>query len=102
MNLYNENGKDRARRKGVVDDEALGPLRLLPGTWANRGQSREAGWNMIALPFAPGPFRYRVLMNQYTEVLRFSLVNDKVSNRGVEGPNREVTADQLVVTINYQ
>ncbi len=61
-------------------DPALGPFRLLPGTWTSGG----TGWNMIALPFeTPPPLDYRLLLNQYEERLTFTLVDKAVPNRGV-------------------
>ncbi len=81
---------------------SLGPLALLPGTWANiRVNDRRdgspffgnggsplhgRGWNLIALPFIrpQGGPPYRVLMNQYNEVLQFDVVDDKVPNRGID------------------
>ncbi len=72
----------------------LGPLAKLPGTWKAKG----TGWNMIALPFKDRPPRtppYRVLMNQYDEVLTFSFVDDNVPNRGV-------AVDQRVAALDYQ
>lgn len=82
--------------------EGLGPLEGLVGTWRGHG----TGWNMIALPFhgAPAPpsgFRFRVLMNQYDEELRFSFVDDNVPNRGPSRPNAPAS-DQFVVTLDYQ
>ena len=83
-----------------VGDPDLGPFQLLPGTWANVPGLPGRGWNMIALPFfsAPGVFPppFRLLMNQYNEILRFNLVDKAVPNRGVDlaaGTN----TDQLVV-----
>lgn len=80
-------------------DRDLGPLALLPGTWKANG----TGWNMIALPFDGGPFKYRVLMNQYNEELVFSAVDDNVPNRGLSGiiPSGN-ESDQFVVTLDYQ
>lgn len=63
--------------------KALGPLADLWGTW----KSKDRGWNMIALPFQGGPFRYRLLLNQYEELLKFNLVGTKVPNRGITLPN---------------
>ena len=114
------------------DDKELGPLKLLPGTWANirpehRLKTKEQpegdpfkgegtlegkgkspfdgrGWNLIALPFAePGLFRnYRVLMNQYNEVLSFEIVDDEVPNRGITGrPPQSQPADQEVAALDY-
>ncbi len=80
----------------------LGPLEQLLGVWIGRG----TGWNMIALPFqkAPAPpagFKFRVLMNQYDEDLRFTFVDDDVPNRGLRRPG-DPDPDQFVVTLDYQ
>jgi len=61
---------------------------------------------MIALPFetAPTPpagFKFRVLMNQYNEELRFTFVDDDVPNRGLSRPGIP-DSDQFVVTLDYQ
>jgi hypothetical protein len=80
------------------DDPELGPLSLLPGKWESQGR----GWNMIALPFAgtnAPPFR--LLLNQYDEVLEFTLVDKAVPNRGITPPPRG-EKDQFVVTLDYQ
>lgn len=112
-------------------DPELGPLKHLPGTWANirpehrmktseqpdgdpfkgdgtlqgAGQSPfdGRGWNLIALPFAEaGQFRnYRLLMNQYNEVLSFEFVDDKVPNRGITADRPAANADQLVAALDY-
>jgi hypothetical protein len=83
----------------------LGPLRLLPGKWKGNG----TGWNMIALPFDGGLFKYRILMNQYNETLDFTFVGDNVENRGLEdvlensnNPPGSPEDDQFVVTLDYQ
>ncbi|MCH5373106.1 MAG: heme-binding protein [Planctomycetes bacterium] len=110
-------------------DPALGPLKLLPGTWANirtehrldnpdgtknpfvgtgsldgNGQSPldGRGWNLIALPFIrdDGGPPYRLLMNQYNEVLHFDTVDDKVPNRGISFADSENT-DQAVAALDY-
>ena len=86
-------------------DEELGPLQLLPGTWANQPNLPGRGWNLIALPFAGGAFNYRVLMNQYDEELRFTLVDKGVPNRGIgvdPTTGQPVERDQLVVTLDYE
>jgi hypothetical protein len=80
----------------------LGPLEPLVGVWIGRG----TGWNMIALPFqeAPPPpagFKFRVLMNQYDEELKFTFVDDDVPNRGLLRPGTS-DSDQFVVTLDYQ
>jgi len=61
---------------------------------------------MIALPFqnSPSPpagFKFRVLMNQYNEELRFDFVDDAVPNRGLSRPGA-TPFDQFVVTLDYQ
>lgn len=81
-------------------DEDLGPLRDLPGRWVSTAN----GWNMIALPFArtgPGTLNYRLLLNQYTETLNFTLVDKGVPNRGVND-DQTVQTDQLIVTLDYE
>lgn len=86
-------------------DPALGPLRLLPGLWKNLPSNPGRGWNMIALPFAtePGsPFNYRLLVNQYNEELRFSLIDKAVPNRGIRKNGVTVNSDQFVVTLDYE
>ena len=88
--------------RGVPQRPDLGPLEQLLGVWIAKG----TGWNMIALPFqnapaAPAGFKFRVLMNQYNEELRFDFVDDDVPNRGlsrVDAPD----PDQFVVTLDYQ
>lgn len=83
----------------------LGPLGLLPGKWKGEG----TGWNMIALPFDGGPFKYRILMNQYDEELEFTTVSNNVENRGLQGvlensnnPPGSPNDDQFVVALDYQ
>lgn len=106
----------------VSGDPSLGPLKLLPGTWANirvadrrddadganpffgKGGSplNGRGWNIIALPFirdADSP-PYRVLMNQYNEVLQFDTVDDMVPNRGISFRDGENT-DQSIAALDY-
>jgi hypothetical protein len=88
--------------RGVPTPEDLGPLQQLVGIWT----AADTGWNMIALPFqdapaAPAGFKFRVLMNQYREELRFDFVDDDVPNRGlsrIDAPD----PDQFVVTLDYQ
>lgn len=86
-------------------DPALGPLQLLPGLWKNLPGLPGRGWNMIALPFAtePGsPINYRLLVNQYNEELRFTLVDKAVPNRGIHNTGTSVNTDQFVATIDYE
>ena len=89
-----------------ANDSALGPLKLLPGTWSNEQNTRGRGWNIIALPFATPAgtgFNYRVLMNQYNEKLKFTEVDKGVPNRGIGGNGYGTTeADQFVVTLDYE
>ncbi|MCX6467118.1 MAG: heme-binding protein [Pseudonocardiales bacterium] len=98
----------RQVQRAVTGDPDLGPFALLPGTWANRPGLPGRGWNMIALPFAQpagSTFRpnYRLLLNQYDEVLNFTLVDKAVPNRGI-GPvgGVVVNTDQTVVTLDYE
>ena len=72
-------------------DESLGPLKDLPGTWANLPDLPGRGWNMIALPFDSGRFDYRLLLNQYNEKLVFKTVDKGVPNRGLaeSGPGSD-------------
>lgn len=110
--------KNAARRIVVAQsgDPDLGPLALLPGTWANLRdpEDRDAGpfdgrgWNMIALPFATLPnegFNYRLLMNQYNERLVITTKDTGVPNRGIQpnpptGPTAET--DQKIVALDYE
>jgi hypothetical protein len=101
-------GKGNSKNKGPVKrrlkmakarESELGPLSLLPGKWKGVG----TGWNMIALPFDQGPFKFRLLMNQYDETLEFSLIDDNVPNRGLPGViENSAEEDQFVVTLDYQ
>jgi len=123
----NDLQKSRSIEPARTGDPALGPLKMLPGTWANIRQNDRRtesdgssnlffsqdpaagssplngrGWNIIALPFireSGGP-PYRVLMNQYNEVLHFDHVDDKVPNRGVNFGAGENT-DQEVAALDY-
>lgn len=124
-------GAQREIRVAKSHEPALGPLQLLPGTWANirpehratnpdgtknpfkgdgtlTGQGESPfdgrGWNLIALPFAePGARRnFRVLMNQYNEVLSFKFVDDDIPNRGITEDNPAQNADQTVAALDYE
>jgi hypothetical protein len=53
----------RTVEAAVSGDDALGPLKQLPGTWKNQPNLSGRGWNMIALPFSGGEFDYRLLLN---------------------------------------
>jgi hypothetical protein len=93
---------EKVSKRGAPAPPDLGPLEQLLGVWIGRG----TGWNMIALPFhkAPAPpagFKFRVLMNQYDEELRFTFVDDDVPNRGLIRPGNP-DFDQFVVTLDYQ
>ena len=62
---------------------------------------------MIALPFEDGPFKYRLLVNQYDETLQFMLVDKKVPNRGIKRSDPDPAVpdpdpDQFLVTLDYQ
>ncbi|MBX9456233.1 MAG: hypothetical protein KL863_09550 [Rhizobium sp.] len=87
--------------KAETGDPDLGPLQLLPGTWSNKPDFRGRGWNMIALPFPAGPFRYRLLMNQYNETLKFMVADKGVPNRGLT-PDASGNADQIIVALDYE
>lgn len=79
-------------------DTFLGPLRDLPGTWEGKG----TGWNAIALPFAEPGFRdYRLLLNQYDEILTFDFVDKGVPNRGLSEDHQTQT-DQFLVALDYE
>ena len=84
-------------------DEDLGPLKLLPGTWQNTGAFERRGWNMIALPFEGSgpPLDYRVLVNQFNEELKFTLVDKAVPNRGIDR-DANTNTDQFVVTLDFE
>ena len=97
-----QTGPTTLSNRGAPPLPDLGPLEQLPGVWIGQG----TGWNMIALPFhnAPSPpagFKFRVLMNQYDEELRFTFVDDDVPNRGLVRPGGG-DPDQFVVTLDYQ
>ncbi|AVP96409.1 hypothetical protein C7S18_04015 [Ahniella affigens] len=108
IRLANVQAVGREVSKAVAGTEILGPLKLLPGVWANLPNLPGRGWNMIALPFAtppgsPFPFNYRLLLNQYNEELRFSTVDSGVPNRGIERCRNLVDeADQFVIALDYQ
>ncbi len=78
----------------------LGPLKDLVGLWTAEG----TGWNMIALPFngAPaGAAKFRILMNQYNEQLKFDFVDDSIKNRGLPRVG-DPDFDQVVAALDYQ
>ncbi|WP_062517824.1 heme-binding protein [Demequina gelatinilytica] len=109
--LYTEKYRANSRvvEVATTSDEELGPFKLLPGTWKNTDRLRGRGWNMIALPFAAegGALDYRLLVNQFDEELKFSLVDKRVPNRGIDLGEPGVrgdssNTDQLVVTLDYE
>lgn len=83
-------------------DDALGPLKQLPGRWENVGNLRGHGWNMIAVPFAGGEHGYRLLLNQYDETLEFSLVDKRIPNRGLPDKNQSLDGDQTLAVLDYR
>ncbi|NKB36407.1 MAG: hypothetical protein GKR93_04455 [Gammaproteobacteria bacterium] len=95
----------RSTSLAEAGDEALGPLGMLPGTWENTKELDGFGFNMMALPFADDPTvppnGYRLLMNQYNEVLDFSLVDKGVPNRGLDRDPVAGGADQTIVALEY-
>lgn len=101
MNIFEKfRYSPRSIQKAQPGDEELGPLQLLPGTWRSLPGR---GWNMIALPFADGPFDYRLLLNQYDETLEFNLVDKAVPNRGIRrGGGSVVQTDQFLVALDYE
>lgn len=108
--------KKRRLEKPKTNDQELGPLKLLPGKWANVvPESQGPGlpgreWNMIALPFVappppgvPFPLNYRLLLHQYNEELDFTLVDKAVPNRGIRlAPGAPANTDQFLVALDYQ
>ncbi len=94
----------RTIEMGQEGDDALGPLQLLPGKWANVPDLPGHGWNMIALPFATEPkskLNYRLLLNQYNEELEFTIVDKAVPNRGITKHGVTTDNDQFLATIEY-
>jgi hypothetical protein len=58
---------------------------------------------MIALPHDQAPFKFRLLMNQYDETLKFDFIDDNVPNRGLAGVvDNSGENDQFAVTLDYQ
>ncbi len=93
--------------RAVPDDDRLGPLRCLPGTWSNKAEAAGIdfngfGWNLIALPFEAGPSNYRVLMNQYNENLVFKTADTGVPNRGLDGSGTMTQGDQTLIALDYE
>ena len=92
-------------------DPALGDLAQLPGTWQNEPDFVGHGWNMIALPYKePGrtvepndpaqnsPFR--LLLNQFNEILTFTTVDKSVPNRGA-AVAKAFDRDQHLAALQY-
>lgn len=101
--LDNIKTKGRTIETATSGDPDLGALSLLPGVWSNTPNLPGRGWNMIALPFAGTPLNYRLLLNQYNEKLKFSLVSNAVPNRGIVKDGATVVeADQFLVALEYQ
>lgn len=98
--------KNEARYIEVAreDDSDLDVLKLLPGTWKNDPGMKGRGWNAIALPFASpdSGIDYRLLVNQYDEVLKFTLVDKGVKNRGIKRNGASINTDQVVVALDYE
>lgn len=86
----------------IAGDPLLGPFIHLPGVWSNENGFEGRGWNMIALPFAPGPSRYRLLMNQYNETLTVTVADKGVPNRGLGFRPDPVNGDQTIVALDYE
>lgn len=106
--MLTQNQVEQMRKKGRTitpaadaDKDQLGPLKNLPGRWSNDTLPGR-GWNLIALPFADGPFRYRLLMNQFNEDLSFEIADVGVPNRGVETGNANDSGDQFLAALDYQ
>ncbi|RVD31780.1 heme-binding protein [Mesorhizobium sp. M4B.F.Ca.ET.017.02.2.1] len=79
----------------IRNDPRLGLLGQLKGTWLNAEPFERRMWNLIALPFGPAdkfPFRYRLLLNQGNERLRFSLGDLGAPNRSDSGRDQHVAA----------
>jgi len=92
--------KARSIFPAKTHDDDLGPLKLLPGEWKSVPGH---GWNMIALPFADGPFNYRVLVNSFDEELKFSLVDKAIPNRGLRrNDSGAVESDQFLASLDYE
>ena len=92
----------RSLCKARAGQQSLGPLAQLPGRWRNPPHLDGRGWNMIALPFGRGAVKYRLLVNQYNEELRFSMVDDGIPNRGVLPDVNDDSGDQILVALDYE
>ena len=94
----------RTIRIAEPGDPDLDVLQLLPGKWKNTKKLLGRGYNMIALPFASSdfPFNYRLMINQYDEVLNFTIVDKGVKNRGISREGGIFNADQVVIALDYE
>ena len=95
------NASGRVTEIAEFDDPALGPLRLLPGTWKNTSILEGFGFNLMALPFVDGANGYRLLLNQYDETLTFAVTDKGVPNRGLDVDPATGKPDQTVVALDY-
>lgn len=99
------------RKVALADrgDPNLGALSRLPGKWINAKDGENTGfegrgWNMIALPFHDpngGGLDYRLLVNQYNEVLEFDEIDGPVPNRGIDR-QQNIQLDQSIFALDYQ
>lgn len=95
--------KENERSLTPIDsiDPDLGPFKLLSGTWTNKPSLKGRGWNLIALP-SNNELKYRLLLNQYNEELKFTLVDKGVPNRGSNTHNNPDNFDQFIVALDYE
>lgn len=92
----------RVTVQAVRQDDRLGPMGDLPGTWSNAPRAAGLpdfsghGWNLIALPHAASPTSFMLMANQYDEELRFG--------PDLTGPvmNRGVPRDQSIFALEYR
>lgn len=97
--------------QAVAGAPALGDLTQLPGTWSSAPAFPDHGWSMIALPFMQpgnivgpdipgqvGPFR--LLLNQFSETLTFTTIDQGVPNRGA-ALVKAFDADQHLAALQY-
>jgi hypothetical protein len=82
-------------RNNAADEEALGDLSQLVGTWKNTSTLKNHGYNMIPLPVDFRPFHYKLLLNQYNEQLTFKIADAASINRGKTG-------DQKLAALAYE
>jgi hypothetical protein len=93
-----------AGRKIYLAEKDEPKLGWLPGTWKNTSELEGHGFNMISLPFSESENGYRLLMNQYDEVLNFIVADVGVPNRGTytdpaDGTTKQT--DQTAVALSY-